>query len=333
MVPTDIFLENKGSLLLDSGGSRLIEAPEIEFLEKVLAELKLDVLVLASGYQMHPDVLSKIIIVSEMLGIALCTTDPFNGLWEDILVFGEENLHKKLCKEQVSVKLDICMRLKDVVHIYALPINNHSYFNRNVIQSEESFVARLKNLIFFEKKPVILFVIGLVDYEINADHYREHGGNFSGFIYGKLREVSSLGFRPIAVFPDELIQEIKSYGETGGDLVSSCSFDKYMDLVREASYCFLWNAASASMLYRCINRKPTFVFNRGHMFSLFRPLEEKYRSLGFYPTMVKPKECITNELLSRKTGEFNFHADLAYKALDCLPQPSCVVDGILKNDE
>jgi hypothetical protein len=319
--------------LLDSGGSRLIEIPELGRLEEVLVGLNLDVLVLASGYQMDPGFLSQIIALSRKLGISLCTTDPYNGLWAEILTSSDEHLHKKLCKEQVKVRSDRCKILKDVVHIYALPINNRSYFNRNVIQSEISFITRLKRIVFGAEKPSILFVINAVDYEINSDHYREHGGNFSQFIYGKLREVASLGFRPTAVFPEELIQEIKSYGETGGDLMSSCSFDKYMDLIRDASYCFLWNAASASMLYRCINRKPTFTFNRGHMLSLFKSLEEKYKSVGFHPTMVKPRECVTNELLSRKTGEFNFHADLAYKALDCLPQPSCVVDGILKNVE
>lgn len=331
MVPSDIFLENKGSLLLDSGRARLIEIPEIDCLEEVISGLNPDVLVLASGYQMDPDVISEIIKLSDKNGMLLCTTDPFNGLWADILGSNDEHLHKKLCKEQVKVTRDRCIRLKDVVHIYALPINNHSYFNRNAVQSEISFVARLKRVIFGAEKPSILFVINSVDYEINSDHYREHGGDFSKFIYGKLIEVSSLGFMPKAVFPENLIREIKSYSDTDWDLVSSCSFDKYMHLIREAEYCFLWNAASASMLYRCINRKPTFTFNKGHMLSLFKSLEGKYKSIDFHPTMVKPKERITDELLSRKTVEFNFHADLAFKALDCLPQPSCVIDGVLKS--
>jgi hypothetical protein len=249
---------------------------------KVIEEETPHIVFLFSGYVLP---LHKLLSVGSLArlvrflrdrGCRVVTYDPFWGLmpaaravFANHLLEGTKPWPVKLIRygrvrfgRSVRTLTKTAQILNGVTHIQPAPMNSQkvpttSFFNpllKHVVRSENSPSG----------SPYWLFLLSSEDYRKQRKVWP---GTFTDLTAGTLQHAIHAGRRAILLAPDDCIAGVKKRLDGAGpaELLTFCSFERFVPLLLEAEYVFYWNIISSSSLIRLINGLPVFYFDRGHV--------------------------------------------------------------------
>lgn len=248
-------------------------------LQDVVDTEKPDIVLLFSGYLyvmnniLDTETLEKLIAQWRDQNLKVATSDPFLGMMSAIEddTFSDRHPRHEWLKGHFSW---LSRLLQDFPHVYhsTLPLKTAkgvSFFNSNIILQPSEISCRRKQLLDWSpargSKDRWLFVLSPEDYGIQMATYG--GDRFLEVLMRILNDAVEVGRQPVLMAPEPCIAAMQAGGKRVEDLIAlpSCSFTLFMLLLYEVEYVFYWNMFSASIVTRALNRKPFFIFDRGHL--------------------------------------------------------------------
>jgi len=247
-----------------------------------------DVVLLFSGYLyvvnkvlQTEKSLANILEFIQGLGIPIATSDPSLGLLTDVdpTLFNARHPRYRWMLDHFTRTSG---SLEQMMHLYLAPsalvsrARHLAYFNPDAAYSEAECDFASSRLAREDERESFgarwLFVLSPEDANVQS---KIHGPEaFFRVVCQLLQGALSCGRKPLLIAPQSYVDALHRAGliAQGVGAVSACNFPVFLDRLVNAEYVFYWNLFSASIVGRVINRRPFFVFDKGHLAYAMKPL-------------------------------------------------------------
>jgi hypothetical protein len=367
LLPDRLFGKNKDVL-----PGRTIPYGSLEEILTTINREKPDIVFLLSGYLFHLhgtlSLQSLHALTSELdqRGCHVVTSDPFMGLLSNLseaktgAIFTDDfPTHKmplhilfwyavlKLVKYRERrlhrVAFTWCVKiLAGAWHIYPSPVpcertmktRNLSFYNSLLTTAPLEHHGRTSA----NAKAGVrhwLFIISSTDF--NNQCFIHGRARFVQEVARRLEQSLSEDRRTLLLGPDECIKAIQqvSVCVPEMELLSFCSFKRFVSLLLGAEFVFYWNVVSASIGMRLFNQLPVFFFDRGHLAHAVKPSYElalKSYYHGFEPMFIDSREQLSAQTLTARADAYKPTAEKIRKFFARSPTPEQTVEFILRVD-
>jgi hypothetical protein len=319
-----------------------------------------DLVFLVSGYLFSNDGLlsdeALDVLVRQLRdrGCQIITDDPFVGLaprlkrsdLDSRLLFFRKPLSERLSSRFLfwlsrNQPVVTTKALYETVHLYPTPVRDIdgtngirriSFFNSDVVRPVVMSGQARPGSDLSESTRRWLFVISSTD--LGVQEWLLGASAFDKLVIQKLEQTRTVGRRATLIAPSSLVGRLAPAfaAESDVELMSWCPHEEYVSRLVDAEYVFYWNAFSCSLLLRCSNGLPAFLFDRGHLPRVIKPYYETATRV-FYRTWAPP---YLDQKRRLEPAELAVLAEQQKPELDRLleywkssPPPTAVIDNLL----
>jgi hypothetical protein len=250
----------------------------IDDLVRMAADLRPDVVVLASGYLYpvnriaQPEQLSGLVEQLKSTGAAVATTDPWLRIrsLKPGSRFTIYSVRKGGVDAELSAKMDELQDyleevFRDVPHLFAVPLTRGGnerrlpFFNPDFVQRDEGAVDRDGS-----DRHEWLFVLSREDFVFLDGFERD---TFFRALGERIEELLSVERNHVRfIGPGGIGEYLRGRWPNHArvEFIAFCDFDAFESAIRRATIVAFWNVLSSSLLYCLYYRVPPIFFGKGH---------------------------------------------------------------------